>query len=135
TYLISVQASSEDPAMAARLANAVAEAYIDDQLASKVNSALASRDILQARIVQARESIVSSENSYDDFISTNINRITQDAGRGDLASMQEQIAQLEAARSQSSRIANEVQAALGSNDLETIVSALQSDALSELDRQ
>ncbi|MBJ3783119.1 GumC family protein [Devosia sediminis] len=135
TYLISVQASSVDPAMAARLANAVAEAYIADQLASKVNAALSSRDILQARIAQAREAIVSSENSYDTFISTNINRITQDAGRTDLASMQKQIAQLEAQRAQSSSIATAVQTALGANDLETIVTTLQSEALGELDRQ
>lgn len=135
TYLISVQVSSEDPAKAARLANAVAETYIADQLASKVNSALASRDILQARIDQARDAIVSSENSYDTFISDNINRITQDAGRTDLANMQQQIAQLEAARSQSSTMANAVQSAVVAGDLDTIVTTLQSEALSELEQQ
>lgn len=85
TYLISVQARSTDPAQAAHLANAVARAYIDDQLASKVSSTLASRDILQARIIQARNAIVQSEGSYDSFIDANIARITTDTGRTDIA--------------------------------------------------
>lgn len=135
TYLISVQVSSEEPAKAARLGNAVTQAYIADQLASKVNSALASRDILQARINQARDAIVSSEDSYDSFIAENISRITQDAGRTDLASMQAQIAQLEDARSESSDLANAVQTAIGAGDLDSIVATLQSDALTELERQ
>lgn len=135
TYLISVQVHSEDPAKSARLANALTQAYIADQLAAKVNSTLASRDILQARINQARDAIVSSESSYDEFISENITRITQDAGRSDLASMQAQIAQLETARSRSSDLANTVQSALVSSDLDTIVASLQSDALTELERQ
>src|SRR5688500_10341081 len=52
TYLIAIQARSESPARAAELANAITNAYITDQVASKVTSTLASRDILRARIEQ-----------------------------------------------------------------------------------
>ena len=135
TYLISAQVSSEDPAKAARLANAVTEAYIADQLASKVNSALASRDILQARINQARAAIVSSESSYDTFISDNITTIAENARRTDLASMQGRIVQLEQARDRSSDLASAVETALGAGDLDAIVASLQSDALAELEAQ
>lgn len=135
TYLISVSVHSESRAKAAELANAVTEAYIADQLASKVNSTLASRDILQSRIDQAREAIASSENSYDSFIRENLDRIAADAGRTDLTSMQSQISQLEAARANTSALASTVQTALGSNDLDTVVASLQSEALTELERQ
>ncbi|WP_052715755.1 GumC family protein [Devosia chinhatensis] len=135
TYLISVQVRSESPQKAADLANSLTRVYIADQLASKVNSALASRDTLQARLSQARELIVSSEGSFDSFIAQNIDRITQDTGRNDLAQMQAQLDQLLAARQQTAALADSARALLDQGDLDGIVASLQSDALLELERQ
>ena len=135
TYLISVQVHSESRGKAADLANAIAQAYISDQLASKVNSMLASRDILQARIGQARTAISSSESSFDNFITDNITRISEDTGRTDIASMHTQLEQLEAARKQQSAVADTVQQALNQGDLDTLVANLQGDATAELKRQ
>lgn len=135
TYLISVQVHSENRGKAADLANAIAQAYISDQLASKVNSTLASRDILQARITQARTAISSSESSFDNFISENITRITEDTGRTDIANMHNQLQQLETARTQQSAVADTVQQALNNGDLDTLVANLQGDATAELKRQ
>lgn len=71
TYLISVQVRSEDPVRAARLANAIAEAYIEDQLRSKIEGVLAAGQILQARVEQARANIFDVEQRLDAFIAGN----------------------------------------------------------------
>ncbi|WP_297105369.1 Wzz/FepE/Etk N-terminal domain-containing protein [uncultured Devosia sp.] len=135
TYLISLQASSERAAMAANLANTLAEVYIQDQLSSKVSSAIASLSVIQSRLEQARLAIVTSENTYDQFIADNINEIARDSGRSDLTSMQSQIAALEAAREQSASLANTVQVAIAGNDINAIVNSLETEAIAELESQ
>ncbi|MEQ8600638.1 MAG: polysaccharide biosynthesis tyrosine autokinase [Devosia sp.] len=135
TYLISIQASAENRALAADMANAVAQTYIADQVDAKIEGILASRDILQARAEQARQAIVSSENSFDDFVESNIARISQDTGRTDLIALQRQIDALSSSRTQNSSLVNSMQMALRTQDLETIVSDLQSDAIDELEQQ
>jgi len=135
TYLISIQASAENRALAADMANAVAQTYIADQVDAKIEGILASRDILQARAEQARQAIVSSENSFDDFVESNIARISQDTGRTDLIALQRQIDELRSSRTQNSSLVNSMQMALRTQDLETIVSDLQSDAIDELEQQ
>lgn len=135
TNVITLQIRSESPDQAAAIANALANTYITDQLASKVNGALASRDILQARITSARQSILDSESSFDSFVANNIDTITSDTGRTDIAGMQSQINQLSAARGASLRTAGLAEGYLAQGDFSSLVRAVQSDALAELDRQ
>lgn len=135
TYLISLQVRSEDREKAADLANALAEVYIEDQLSSKVSSALASLTVIQSRLEQARSAIVTSETTYDRFISDNIEAISRDSGRSDLATMQGRIAAIEQARQQSASLANTVQMAIAESDFNAIVTNLESDALSALETQ
>jgi capsular exopolysaccharide synthesis family protein len=135
TYLISLQVRSASPAKAAQLANAVASAYIADQLTSKVQSALASRDILQARIADARNAILVSEGSFDNFVASNIDSIVRDTGRTDLATMQSQIEELTNSRQSTLALANQAQASIDNGDFASLTSGLQSEALAELARQ
>ena len=135
TYLISVQARSEDPARAAELANAVTQAYIKDQLSSKITSTLASRDILQAEIEQARQAIVASEGSFDSFISDNIDRIVSQSGNGQIANLRNQIDEIKKVREQSSLTADIVQQGLTSGNWSNLSTTLASDALKELEQQ
>lgn len=135
TYLISLQVRSEDKQKAAELANALAEVYIEDQLSSKVSGALGSLTVIQSRLEQARSAIVSSETTYDRFISDNIDAISRDSGRSDLASMQGRIAALETARQQSATLANTVQTAIAQADINAIVTNLESDAVGALEAQ
>lgn len=135
TYLISVQGRSPDAEQAARIANAVAGAYIEDQVAAKVASTLSSRDILQARIQQARDAITASESAFDGFIDGNVARIATEIGRPDLVQTRQQITQLEANRRTRSQQADAAQADLASADWDALVASLQSSALAELARQ
>ncbi|QYO78864.1 Wzz/FepE/Etk N-terminal domain-containing protein [Devosia salina] len=135
TYLISLQVRSEEAGKAAGLANALAEVYIQDQLSSKISSAVASLEVIQSRLEQARTGIVASETAYDQFIADNIDAIARDSGRTDLANMQRQIAALESARAQSASLASTVQVAIADNDINAIVTNLQSEALDALEQQ
>lgn len=135
TYLISVQGRSVDPERAARIANAVAHAYIADQVAAKVAGTLSSRDILQARIEQARDAITSAEGAFDSFIDGNIASIATEIGRPDLAQSRQQIEQLAASRANRMQAAEAAQAGLVQGDWQALVTALQSSALAELARQ
>jgi succinoglycan biosynthesis transport protein ExoP len=135
TYLISLQVRSSQAQKAANLANALAEIYIEDQLFSKVSSAIASLSVIQSRLEQARTAIVASEDNYDDFIAENIDSIARDSGRSDLSTLQDQIATLEAARERSASLANSIQVAIAGSDINAILVNLQSEALSTLEGQ
>ncbi len=135
TYLIAVQARSTAPHRAAEIANALARAYIADQLGGKVKSVLNSRDILDARILEARNAIVQSEGAFDSFIQTNLDQIVADTGRTDLASTQARIRELEQARAGNATLVVSLENDLAENDWAALVASLQSDALAELERQ
>ena len=80
TYLVSINAEAASPENAARIANALASAHIEEQLQAKVQSVLASRDILQARIADSSAAVAATETAFDDFIDANIDRITAETG-------------------------------------------------------
>lgn len=68
TNLVAIQAQAGDPAKAAFLANAVAQTYIADQIASKVDSLLASHEAVRSRMLEAKDEIVFSETQYNAFL-------------------------------------------------------------------
>jgi succinoglycan biosynthesis transport protein ExoP len=94
THVISIGFISANPATAARLANAIADAYIRDQVSSKINSATTSRDILQGRLANARGAIVGSEKDFDAYISQNIEALASQTGNSPLVGLKNQLAGL-----------------------------------------
>ncbi|MDB5528485.1 MAG: hypothetical protein JWR51_1588 [Devosia sp.] len=135
TYVIAVQARSENPTRAADLANAITQAYIEDQIASKVAGTLASRDILQARIEQARQAIVASENSFDTFIYDNIDRLAGQSGDSQLATLANQIETIKNAGTQNTLTADIVRRSLDTGSWGELPTSLASDALKALAQQ
>lgn len=134
TYLISVQARSEDPQKAAQLANALAEAYIQDQMQSKIEGVLAARDVLEARLQLARENIVRSEQQFDTFIGENIDQLAADPGSS-VADLRNDLQSVTGSREELQALSQTVSAAAASRDWATLVAQLESDALAELEAQ
>ena len=134
TYLISVQARSEDPQKAAQLANALAEAYIQDQMQSKIEGVLAARDVLEARLQLARENIVRSEQQFDTFISENIDQLAADPGSS-VADLRNDLLSVTGSREELQALSQTVSTAAASRDWATLVAQLESDALAELEAQ
>lgn len=135
TNLIDITVTMEDPKRAAEIANAWAAAYIQDQVAAKVNSSLMSRDALQARMVQAREAIVTSEGAFDSFIDSSLSQIVTETGRSDIAGMRDRLNGLTTTRAADAERAELAQASLSQRNWTMLAKTLQSEALTELDRQ
>jgi uncharacterized protein involved in exopolysaccharide biosynthesis/Mrp family chromosome partitioning ATPase len=135
TYLIAVQARSVDPERAAKLANAVSSAYIREQLEAKIRSTLASRDIINDQITEAQAAVSASEQAFDSFIDSNVETITRETGRSDLAELQQQLKQINIDRAKASSLADLASGSLQRRDWTTLTSQLQSDALSSLEQQ
>ena len=135
TYLIAVEARSSDPAQAAQLANAVAGAYIEQQVRGKVDSTLVSRDVLQERINQARAAILASEGAFDQFIDDNIARIDAQGAGSEIERLRAQIETLRAARAQQAGLVDRLSQQVALGDWQGSAELLGSDPLRELERE
>jgi polysaccharide biosynthesis transport protein len=71
TYIIEIDFRSDDPDKASRVANAVAEAYIVDQLESKYQTTRRAGGWLQDRIKELREQATAAERAVVDFRAKN----------------------------------------------------------------
>lgn len=129
TFLISIDAKSTSAEMAASLANAVAGAYIRNQVDAKVRSALQSRDVLQARIAAASKSVSESEGAFDAFIDDNLGSIVADTGRIDLATMRKQLLDTELERERIAGTLKVVDLSLTNRDWRALSDSLQSESV------
>lgn len=135
TFLIQISATSQSPEKAAKIANAVANAYIKTQVSTKVENALKAKDILQARLTSASKALSTAEQNFDDYISDHVSEIAKDTGRADIALLQDQLKKAVAESNQTSGVLDEVQSSLNAKDWDNLASAVQDDALAELARQ
>ncbi|MBV8565974.1 MAG: polysaccharide biosynthesis tyrosine autokinase [Methylobacteriaceae bacterium] len=67
TYVVDVEVSSPDPAKAARLANAVAAAYLDDQQDAKAKLASGQGAYLKSRLEELQGQLQTAENNVEAF--------------------------------------------------------------------
>lgn len=134
TYVISVSVTSNNKEKAARLANALANAYIRRQVESKISAMVASRDILEKRVETARTSIASSEKGVSDFILANIESLQQN-GASNVSALYNELEGIAAERKGSLSRIETIDKTLKSNDLSTLVQNLESQAANEYMRQ
>ena len=71
TFMISVAAWAQSAGGAANIANAMAQTYIDQQVAAKVSASLSARDVLQNEIEAARQALAGIEINFDRFFEEN----------------------------------------------------------------
>lgn len=135
TYLVTISATSREEERAALLANEVARAYIDAQVRAKIDSALAARDILQGRLEGASSAIVQSEEAFDSFIDNNIERIGADSGNQGVLELRSRLQSVNADLARASGQVDAVESGIASQSWAMVASTLQSEALSELERQ
>jgi len=133
--IVSMSIRSTDRNRAAEIANTWAQAYIDAQVTAKIDSALNARNVLQARLGQARASMVAAEQSLDTYIDGNLDRIVGETGRSDVADLGGNLHDLIAQRTVLSTKFNQAESSLRQKNWELLTNTLQSDALRELERQ
>lgn len=135
TYLINIGVVSLDPVKSAKLANAVSESYIKEQISSKVSSTLRARDTIQNRVIAANATIVENEKSFDTYITQNIDRLEKASSSVDLTSLHSQLEQLNQQRVQQDLRVEALRKSIIDQDFLTISTTLGSEAVKELEKQ
>ncbi len=135
TYLISASITAQSPARAAELTNALADAYIGNQIATKVDRIEKVAMILRSRLGEARQALAASESAFNDFITENMDTIESETGRSDLAALNADFAAIKAQSEQKERRLGALERGLESQNWASIAETLQSDMISSLDRQ
>jgi uncharacterized protein involved in exopolysaccharide biosynthesis len=129
---IGVYFTSESPALAARIANAVAETYLDDQVRTKQVSTVKARDWLHEQLINIRHELEVSEAAVDDF--RRQSRLNEAKSKTLPEQTLEQLnAQLVAVRSDRARAQAKLQAAQETNPT-TLSEVLASPTIQQLRR-
>ncbi len=135
TNVISLEVESESRQLAADIANAWADAYIENQVSAKIDSTIASRDILAGRLEESRQAVVEFEGALDDFINVNLGQIIGDTGRTDIADIRQRLEETSAQRTRAAARAELAETSLQQRDWAALAQTLGSSALQELERQ
>jgi polysaccharide biosynthesis transport protein len=70
TYVVDVAVTSEEPAKSARLANAIVEAYLNEQTAVRADAARQISNSLSGRLNELKESVLAAEERVQQFKTT-----------------------------------------------------------------
>lgn len=135
TYVISVGVTSESPERAAVLANTLAETYILEQVQAKVRSTLAGRDVLQGQITHAQHRLATTEGQLDGYIFDNLERLERESGEKALIPLRQNLSVIQSLQQSQGKLMSEAQSALAGRNWVKLTSALENDALAELERQ
>jgi uncharacterized protein involved in exopolysaccharide biosynthesis len=71
TYVVNVEATTTAPAKSAAVANAVLQAYLDDQVAAKAEAAIKANTMIDARLDELKAQLRSAETRADAFKRSN----------------------------------------------------------------
>src|ERR1700731_2147950 len=77
TFLVDINVSSESPRKAAVIANAIAEAYFEEQVRAKYDATRIAADWLNGQIDGLKSRVVASEKAVEDFRSANNLTVSQ----------------------------------------------------------
>lgn len=135
TYLISASVTSQNPTRAAALTNLLANAYIDNQIATKINSIEKVATILRLRLDEARTALEASETAFNDFITDNMDIIEAETGRADLAALNAGFTAIKAQSVQAELRLSALEQGLQSQDWATVAENLQSEAVTALGQE
>ena len=131
SYIIAIEFQSLSADRAAQIANAVADAYIDDQLEAKYQTTRRAGVWLQERLHELREDASIAERAVVDF--KNKNGMVDAGGRTineqQLAELNSELVVARAQTAEESARVDRVQAVLTSNSPEAVVDATVSDTL------
>ncbi|CAN7288765.1 GumC family protein [Rhizobium sp. LjRoot254] len=133
TYLISVSVTSQDPAKAAKLTNAVVDAYIQQQIQSKISQVVAGRRSLQTRADEANSALVASERQFDQFLTENLDRIEKETGSTDISRLRAELERIQKERNEQSGAIQLAELSMKSGDYSAIIGALQDEAFAQLE--
>jgi exopolysaccharide transport family protein len=138
TYLINVGVLSTDSAKAARLANAFADNYVEQQLEAKFQANQNAGDFLNKRMVQLRQEVLDADTAVEQYKIANNLMSAQGATltEGEITGLDQQLATTRASQAEAEARLNTARAqmARGSNG-EDVGEALDSPVIQHLRQQ
>lgn len=138
TYVIDVSYTSPSPDKAAKIANAIADAYIVGQLEAKFDATKQANDWLSGRLEQLRRQLEASERAVELYKSQN-GIVVLDRGTLTEQQLSELNAQLILARTdraeKQARYSRARQILQGGGSIESVVDVMQSSVISDLRKQ
>ena len=93
TSVITIGATSLDPAKAAHIANSIAEAYVDLQIRARASTAQRAADFLQQRVDELARAIHENDSKIDTFITTQSTRFASEEARTEASRLRAQISE------------------------------------------
>lgn len=133
TYIIGISFTSLNPDRAAQVANAVADAYIDDQLESKYQAARRAGNWLQQRLTELREQASTAQRAVVDF--KNKNNMIDAGGRTineqQLAELNSELVLAQSQTAEARAKMDRVQSILTSGSPDAAVDATVADSLKD----
>lgn len=135
SFVINVRYTSPNKTEAASLANAVAEAYIDDQLAQKKALTAGANDYLEQRLIDLEGELRRAELAVDDFIRDNdaVNPASLGVGGQEIANLSGMLVEARATRKErATRLRFIAELRQGGESLESLTEVLQSPYVQSL---
>jgi succinoglycan biosynthesis transport protein ExoP len=131
TYLLDIGFRSNDPALAARVANAMADAYITDQLDGKFESNRRASEWLQSRVEELRQRSSAAERAVNAYKESNaiVDAGGKSIGDQELGELNTQLVTARAKTSEALARLNRIDATLRADGPDGAVNAPVSDAL------
>jgi capsular exopolysaccharide synthesis family protein len=120
TSIISISATAFDPETAAKTANALSDAYLTEQIASKAGSNERAATFLRARVDGLAQDISSLETQIDNFVSTKLATL----GSPEAKTLLIELDQEARTRKTSNEALKEIQAAIQTSDFAQLANLL-----------
>lgn len=125
TYVIAIDVQSESPEKAARIANEIADSYIDLQIQSKIDQVTSTQRALQAQLGSASATLQRSEARIDSFIDENVDRISDPSMRQALDAIRQDIDANRREQTQLQNVAERARKMLSSRSWDGLVAELK----------
>ncbi len=135
TRLISVGLRSASPERAATLANAVVEAYIRQQIGSKVDAMLLAREAIERQLERARQTLAEAEAAVGHYVSDDIDALALSTAQADLQALHAVLRDLVAEQARTSEAVRIMRSEAERKDWTALLAQLEDDAADELARQ
>lgn len=135
TYVIEIAARSKNADKAARIANALAAAYIDAQIRAKVEFAANVQQRLAQQLESARTALREMDRKLDSFLDDSIVRIENPELRDELGEIRAAIKEQEANRLRYDALAGRSRERARKREWETLIAELNSDRMVRLNAQ
>lgn len=137
TYVITVAFWSEDPAKAVRITNAIADAYLAQQLTMKVRATQQANTQLEKRVAALRTEVRDAEQAVADYKAQHglLNAVGAPLAEQEITALSTQLATARAEEAEQQGKLNAANQQMGKGGLNGVGQAAVSDTVRELRRQ